>query len=79
MNQDGEAEDEKGDEDAERRGASWSRVDITGDGGDSDAPPPCGLFASAPVDSDPSTVIMWGGIDEENRHIGNGWALTVVD
>ncbi|KZF22874.1 galactose oxidase [Xylona heveae TC161] len=38
-----------------------------------------GWFASAPAaDTDPGSVIIWGGLNEDNERCGDGWIITVI-
>ena len=59
---------------------SWSRVDIpetTLEEGVLDRPSSRGWFASSQMDTDLASIVLWGGINEENERLGDGWILTV--
>ncbi|KAI9756110.1 MAG: hypothetical protein M4579_003997 [Chaenotheca gracillima] len=62
----------------------WDRVRIGKeiDGifqeGDTDGPGGPGWFASANMDIDPAAMVLWGGVNEQNGRLGDGWMLTVA-
>lgn len=60
---------------------SWAKVDVPESSmaqGRLDHPGPRGWFASSQgQDLDPGSVILWGGIGEDNQRAGDGWILTL--
>lgn len=60
---------------------SWVKVDIpetSMTGGITDYPGPRGWFASSQgQDLDPGSVVLWGGVHENNQRAGDGWILTL--
>ena len=60
---------------------SWAKVDIPEPSmteGRKDLPGARGLFASCQGnDLDPGSIVLWGGIREDNQRLGDGWILTL--
>ena len=60
---------------------SWARVDVPESSmteGNKDHPGPRGWFASSQgQDLDPASVVLWGGVQEDNQRAGDGWILTL--
>ena len=58
---------------------TWARVDIPESSkteGTLDHPGPRGWFASSQgQDLDPASVVLWGGVREDNQRAGDGWVL----
>ena len=68
---------------AKQREGTWGQVGIpeaTMAEGKAEAPGPRGWFASATAgDVDPGSVVVWGGLNEANERLGDGWMLTFGD
>ena len=60
---------------------SWARVDVPESSmteGKNDHPGPRGWFASSQgQDLDPGSIVLWGGIGEDNHRAGDGWIFTL--
>ena len=60
---------------------SWAEVDIPESSlsqGETPHPGPRGWFASSyDHDLDPRSVVLWGGVQEDNSRAGDGWILTL--
>ena len=60
---------------------SWARVDVPETslaGGKRAHPGPRGWFASSQGhDLDPGSIVLWGGVQENNKRAGDGWVLTL--
>ena len=59
---------------------TWARVDVpeSSKSGNTEHPGQRGWFASAQAqDLDPGSVVLWGGVLDDNSRAGDGWILTV--
>jgi hypothetical protein len=59
---------------------TWARVDVPEAtmSGENEHPGSRGWFASAQgQDFDPLSVVLWGGVNDDNSRAGDGWILTL--
>lgn len=55
--------------------AKWSRVSVEA-AESGEVPQARGWFASASMgDSDEASIVLWGGLNDENQRMGDGWIL----